>query len=322
VARVTAPTVSIGVPTYNRAATLERAVASALMQTHRQLEVVVSDNASTDGTEELCRRWAEREPRLRYLRRSQNVGPTANFNGVLAACGGDFVLLLADDDWLDPDYVERCLAELLARPDHALVCGRAVYVRDGREAGAGVATDLLEDDPAARVRRYLREVDDNGAFYGLARGDVVRRIGPMANRLGSDWFHVAAIAWCGKVRTIETTHLRRSVGGTSASIDDILRTLRHGGAVQSRVPYLTVAAGAFADVAWRSPAYAGLPRVRRLWLAATAAPCAIRWKFLAWHVVAPTLLRLRRRPRGRWLWRPFAWVVRRGGGFAEGEPEL
>jgi len=70
--------VSIGIPTYNRAAGLERAVASVLGQTHRELELVISDNASTDNTPELCARLSASDARVRFLRQPFNRGPTAN----------------------------------------------------------------------------------------------------------------------------------------------------------------------------------------------------------------------------------------------------
>src|SRR5436309_10768157 len=86
-----APLVSIGVPTYERAATLERAVQSALAQTHDRLEVVISDNGSGDRTEELCRELAARDPRVRYLRHERNLGSTANFNHLFEVCSGEYV---------------------------------------------------------------------------------------------------------------------------------------------------------------------------------------------------------------------------------------
>ncbi len=82
------PSVSIAIPTYNRAATLERAVRSALGQTHADLEVVVSDNASTDGTPELLRRLAASDPRLRSVRQDANHGMVANLNAAAALRAG------------------------------------------------------------------------------------------------------------------------------------------------------------------------------------------------------------------------------------------
>src|SRR5689334_3512409 len=108
------PLVSIGLPTYNRVARLERAVKFILAQDYPNIELVISDNASADDTPALCRRLAEADRRVRYLRQQTNVGPTANYAAALAAASGDVYMATADDDWLAPNYVGNCLTALLA----------------------------------------------------------------------------------------------------------------------------------------------------------------------------------------------------------------
>ena len=94
------PLLTIGIPTYNRAGTLRRAVESALAQDCGDVEILIADNASSDGTEAYCRALAEREPAVRYIRHRSNRGPTANFNSILRQARGDYFLFLSDDDWL------------------------------------------------------------------------------------------------------------------------------------------------------------------------------------------------------------------------------
>src|SRR5713226_3275180 len=91
--------VSIGLPTHNRSASLRRAIASALAQDYRPIELIVSDNGSTDETETICRAAAEHDSRIKYLRQPENRGAAANFQAVLDHARGDFFLWLADDDW-------------------------------------------------------------------------------------------------------------------------------------------------------------------------------------------------------------------------------
>jgi glycosyltransferase involved in cell wall biosynthesis len=305
--------VSIGIPTFNRASSLRRAAASALGQTHRELEVVISDNGSSDSTPRVCRELASADPRVRVLRQTMNRGPIANFNAVLEELRGQYGMLLADDDWLDADYVERCLAELRAAPDHALVGGVARYYDGDAVVREGVATNLQQQDSAARVRRYLRGVDDNGIFYGLARTDDLRRAAPMPDVLGADWLLVAGLAFAGKVRTLPETHVNRSLGGTSRSIPRILTTVRGRAALGARVPYVVTVGALFRDVAWRSSAYARNTPPRRVALAVRLAPAAMRWRGSLWLLCGPALLRLGRRPGARWLRAPLSWALERGG---------
>jgi glycosyltransferase involved in cell wall biosynthesis len=206
----TDPLVSIGLPTYERAKTLARALGSALAQSYVSLEVIISDNASRDGTEALCREAAAHDQRVRYLRQERNVGPTANFNLLFAACRGDYVLMLADDDWLDPDYVLLCLAALRADVGAALVAGRPRYLRGAAPVHAGVMHEHPQSDPAARVRAYLGSVDDNGVFYGLMPRAVLQCASPLPNVLGNDWLHVARIAVQGEHQPRPRRHKLRS----------------------------------------------------------------------------------------------------------------
>jgi glycosyltransferase involved in cell wall biosynthesis len=312
------PKVSVGLPTYNRAASLHRAIESVLEQTHRDLELVISDNASTDGTEALCRGWAERDERVRYVRAAVNGGAVVNFNRVIGELRGTYAMVMGDDDWLDPDYVERCLAELERNPDHALVGGRPRYYVDGRPSHDGEDMNLLDHDAGRRLRSYLATVRENGIFYGLARGDALRAAMPLHDLLGADWLVVGAIAFAGKVRTLPETHINRTYGSTSSSVRRVLATIRRRPG-HARIPWVYTAATVFADMAWRLPAYAPAGRFGRVRYAIRHAPLFLRWKSSAWLIVAPPFIALRRRPRGRWIWRAFTRAVGRIGGVPHWE---
>jgi glycosyltransferase involved in cell wall biosynthesis len=303
------PLLSIGIPTYNREATLPRAIESALGQTYEHLELVISDNASTDGTERICRSYADRDPRVRYLRRPRNDGPTENFNGLFERCAGAFVMMLADDDWVDADYAERCLATLQSSPAHVLVAGRARYYRDDAEVNHGVALNLEADDPAARTRAYYASVEDNGTFYGLIRREALRAAAPMPNVLGNDWLLIGRIAFLGKVRTLDSTSVHRELGGTSVDIETILQTFR-APSFQARVPHLYIARAVFADIAHGSPIFRELPPAQRVVLGLKCAWHAIDWASLAWHLSAPTAAAIGRRRGLGWVWRGYDRVTR------------
>jgi glycosyltransferase involved in cell wall biosynthesis len=280
-----------------------------LIQTHRQLELVISDNASSDETESLARALAERDARVRYLRSPVNRGPTANFNALFGELRGDWVMLLSDDDWLDDDYLATCLSELRARSELVLVCGRARYFRDGVVVSEGVEMQLDEDSAARRVSKYLREVDENGVFYGLMSRAVLQRAAPLRNVLGNDWLLAAAIAAQGKIATITSTAINRELDGTSADFARLAVTLQLP-RWQARVPHLVIAWEVLCDVGWRTSVYRGLTRPGRLRLAFLAPWAAIRWRSLAWHLTMPTFAALGKRRGTRWLWRVYVRLTR------------
>jgi glycosyltransferase involved in cell wall biosynthesis len=105
---LTFPLVTIGMPTYNRAnGYLREALESALAQSYPNLEIVVSDNGSTDNTESVVRSYAD--PRIRFFRQQPPVTPNDNFNFCLQRANGAYFLMLHDDDKIDPDFVNACM---------------------------------------------------------------------------------------------------------------------------------------------------------------------------------------------------------------------
>src|SRR5574340_700266 len=108
--------VSVLIPVYNREALIARAIESARAQTHANLEIVVSDNASTDGTRSVIERLAAADSRIRPLLNETNLGPTRNWIRGLAECRGDYVKILWSDDWLESACVEELLRPMAADP--------------------------------------------------------------------------------------------------------------------------------------------------------------------------------------------------------------
>lgn len=103
--------VSIGIPTYNRAdGFLRNALESALAQTYKNIEIIVSDNCSTDNTGEFIKSYSDK--RIRYFRQKNNIGVEGNFNYCVEQARGEYFLLLCDDDLIDPDFVECCLRNI------------------------------------------------------------------------------------------------------------------------------------------------------------------------------------------------------------------
>jgi glycosyltransferase involved in cell wall biosynthesis len=123
------PLVSVGLPVYNGVQTVETVIRSVLSQTHERLELVISDNASSDGTEEVCRDLAARDRRIVYHRQSRNVGLLNNFIEVIRRARGTFFRWIGDDDWLAPQYVSRCVETLAGDPRLILVTTQIDYTR-------------------------------------------------------------------------------------------------------------------------------------------------------------------------------------------------
>lgn len=158
------PTVSVGLPVYNGERYLRECLDGLLSQTYQDFEIVISDNASTDETETICRSYADRDARIRYHRQSVNRGANWNFNQVFKLSRGAYFKWAAVDDLCQSSYLERMVAILDSQPDcvwcHSLTVhidevGKVVdedFCNLGSEKTAGhslLATDsrLSIDDP-------------------------------------------------------------------------------------------------------------------------------------------------------------------------------
>jgi glycosyl transferase family 2 len=154
----TTPLVTIAIPTQNRAELLAEAIDSALAQTFDDFEVLVSDDASTDGTGELVAKYTD--PRLRYVRHETKLGMAGNWNYGWKEARGRYVTILHDDDYLAPTFLERAVAAFEAAPETSLVYAKVLLVnKDGDVVGPYQpslgSTDRLM--PAAQaVERIVR----------------------------------------------------------------------------------------------------------------------------------------------------------------------
>jgi glycosyltransferase involved in cell wall biosynthesis len=153
----TVPRVTVAIPTYNRARFLPTAIDSVLAQTYGDFTLLVSDNASDDGTPDVVARYDD--PRMRYVRRPENLGITANHNRALAEVETEYCLIVPDDDVLFPTILERTVAVLDANPRAGMVHARfQVLAEDGRVVKEDEDwTYGLHDDVVESGDEFVRE---------------------------------------------------------------------------------------------------------------------------------------------------------------------
>jgi glycosyltransferase involved in cell wall biosynthesis len=212
------PAVSIGLPVYNGARFLASALDSLLGQTYEDLELVVSDNASTDETEEICRDHAARDSRIRYLRHDVNRGAAWNFNVVVRETSAPYFKWAAHDDLLAPTCVERCVEVL-----EAFECASLVYPwtrmidENGdlvREYKDGI--DLRAATPHERLVGLVRKLVYGNAAFGLMRRSVLEQTRLLGSFPSADYVLLAELALLGEIHEIpEFLFFRREHAGMS-----------------------------------------------------------------------------------------------------------
>ena len=206
------PLVTIGLPTYNGERFLGSALDSLLAQDYEPLEILISDNASTDGTEAIARGYADRDPRVRYERQASNLGAIANFNHVLASASGEYFMWAADHDLWDPRYVSSCVEALEADPGAVLAYAHTMLI-DEDDHEIKVMNDELDVSQPRAIDRYLYLIWTLtlcNAIYGVIRRRAVAATGGAEHTPGPDTLILAKLALQGTfIQLAEPMYRRR-----------------------------------------------------------------------------------------------------------------
>jgi glycosyltransferase involved in cell wall biosynthesis len=201
------PRLSIGLPVFNGERFLAQALASILNQTYADFELVISDNASTDGTEELCRDHAAKDQRIRYCRNATNIGATQNWYRVFDLSSGEYFASVAHDDVYAPRYMDTCISEL-DKDASVVVCYSKTHIIDvdGHRRMQGryvpdldIAIDTMSQHPCVRLYNVITRNLWCLQLYGVMRAAALRRTTVFAGYYSADRNTLAELALWGKI---------------------------------------------------------------------------------------------------------------------------
>lgn len=229
---------TIGMPVYNGENFVAEAIESILGQKFKDFRLTISDNGSTDGTENICRRFAAIDERIEYLRSDENRGAAWNFNRLVALCDTEYFMWASHDDLWSPEYLLHCVSALDRNPTCALCYTRTSVVNDEREVIKVIPTDTrLQADSASRrfaaVWRYPPQV----LVFGVIRTGVLKKTRLIGSYSSSD-----------RVLAVEL-----ALQGPFVGLDKLLFSYRRHGAQSTGNKYVTKQSRG----AWYDPKLAG-----------------------------------------------------------------
>ena len=170
------PRLTVGLPVYNGEEFLAESLEALLGQTYEDFELIISDNASIDGTADICRRYEKRDSRIRYIRHPHNIGLSPNHNCLVEQARGELFKWASDDDLYVRDLLERCVDLLDQYPQGVLAHSWTAMIDSSGAVARPVEYPLVTDSPKApeRFRNVLYGAagDDDG---GVIRMSVLRR---------------------------------------------------------------------------------------------------------------------------------------------------
>src|SRR5437867_1685612 len=197
---ISSPIVTIGLPVYNSERYLEQSLQSLLTQTYPGFLLIISDNASTDGTPAICRKYADTDSRITYFRNETNIGNPRNFNRVAELTTTKYLKWSTADDFWKPNFLALAL-EVMERDSTIALCYPQAMIVD---ATGGNATpyddvlDLVQEDPADRFLTLVQTIGLAHQHLGLIRMSHLRRTHLLGSHVGSDINLLAELTLYGK----------------------------------------------------------------------------------------------------------------------------
>lgn len=210
--------IAIGMPVRNGGEGLRSVLESLLTQTFTDFMLLISDNASTDQTEQICREYAASDPRIVYVRQPRNIGGEGNFRYVFNVTDSDYFMWAAADDLRSSDFLHINFEFLDRHPEYVASTSPVRFKeRDFDEIVMGDAK-LADDDRFERVLRVFEVWHANGRFYSLYRRDSLAAwIESDWGFLGADWTLVTQLSMLGKFNRTEGGWVALGVRGVSNS---------------------------------------------------------------------------------------------------------
>lgn len=215
------PRVSIGLPVYNGERYLEETLNSVLRQTFTDFVVYISDNASTDKTEEICRQFADQDSRIVYERHPENIGAAGNYERCFLPAKSEFFRWQNADDLIEPTLIEKCLKVLDKHSDIVLAYGKTHIIDDSgnfvRKYDDNLA--LMQNSPYQRFKTCLENIRLQNLMYGLIRRDLLAQTARMKAYISADINLIAELTLYGKIYEVPEHLFNRRIHEESSSWD-------------------------------------------------------------------------------------------------------
>lgn len=233
------PRVSVGLPVYNRERYVAETIEAHLAQTFADFELVICDNASSDRTEEICRVYARKDPRIRYVRNANNLGAAKNYRLAFELSSGEYFKWAPSDDLCGPEFLARCVEVLDQDPSVVLAYPKTKLIDEHGQLISEYQDNLHLASARASERfvQLFERLRLCNALYGLVRAGALRRTASLGNYIGGDIPLLAELTLYGKFSEIpEFLFYRRFHPEASSSYVDDAQILQFYDPNRNRAP--------------------------------------------------------------------------------------
>jgi len=213
------PLLTVGMPTFNAQQTIRASIDSLLGQSFADFELVISDNASTDGTWAIVEDYMRRDARVRGIRQARNIGANANYSAVFLEARGRYFKWASSNDVCAVDFVRACIECLEADPDVVLAAPRTCLFDSDVEHCTKYGKDIacMQSSPADRFIHAGSRLALNNVMNGVVRLDALRRTRLIEHYPGADVVLIGHLALLGKIALLDEHLFFRRMDATTAT---------------------------------------------------------------------------------------------------------
>jgi len=213
--------VGIGMPVYNGERYIEESIKSNLCQTYDDFTLIISDNASSDRTQEICLDYASQDKRIHYIHNPTNLGASKNYTRCFEPANCEYFRWSNADDLIEPSQIEQCVKVLDENSDTVLTYGKTMIIDDSGKLTEHYDDhlDLRQDSAAERFITGIKSIGLSNVLYGLMRRDQLAKTALLGNYIASDINLIIELTLYGKFHELPDYLFSRRMHPEASSWD-------------------------------------------------------------------------------------------------------
>ncbi|SFT66562.1 Glycosyltransferase involved in cell wall bisynthesis [Lishizhenia tianjinensis] len=173
---MTVPRVTIGMPVFNDIEFIEESIESLLNQSYENFKLILSDDGSTDGSSDICLKYAEIDDRIEYIRQPKNLGISRNMEFLARESDTEYFMWAGDDDIWHKEFLEKCVSLLELNKDAVVAFSKYDTITEAKKKLRTISKPAYSNASSfVRLKEFIRDADD-GFGYGLLRTEVAQKV--------------------------------------------------------------------------------------------------------------------------------------------------
>ena len=230
--------ISVGITTFNRLEMLKKALNSVMNQTYKDIEILIADNHSTDGTEEYCLECAKKDKRIKYFRHEKNIGLYENGIFLLNQIKSKYYLSLCDDDWVSENFIEEAVKSLQCENIACMSSNTILYDKDYKIIQNCNTNNICQSLYIERMKKYPEAIWDLKLCCCVMNTKYIKEIlKDTKTRFCEDQIIGLKFLYLGKMPVLKNATYHKLHNGCTKDLDTLKSTFNLNDFTPENYPY-------------------------------------------------------------------------------------